>query len=112
VSKAGNVAAARHAPLLSARFDRAAHGQADWSVADGPDAQDPRGREEGCALQACAALRVRLAGDINAKMDSASLDELLESIKSELTRLGPLIGLEVVRPRGQCPACAQTRFAH
>ena len=35
-----------------------------------------------------------------------------ESIKSELTRLGPLIGLEVVRPRGQCPACAQTRFAH
>jgi hypothetical protein len=34
VSKAGNVAAARHAPLLSARFDRAAHGQADWSVAD------------------------------------------------------------------------------
>ena len=70
------------------------------------------GRGEGCALQACAALRVRLAGDINAKMDSTSLDELLESIKSELTRLGPLIGLEVVRPRGQCPACAQTRFAH
>jgi hypothetical protein len=42
---------------------------------------------------------VRLAGDINAKVtDSASLDELLVSIKSELTKLG-LIDLEVV-PQG------------
>ena len=39
---------------------------------------------------------MRLAGDVNAKVDSATLDELLVSIKSELTTLGPLIGLEVV----------------
>jgi hypothetical protein len=38
---------------------------------------------------------VRLAGDVNAKMDDVSLDELLESIKSELVTLGPLIGLDV-----------------
>jgi hypothetical protein len=44
---------------------------------------------------------VRLAGDLNAKVDNATLDELLVSVKSELTTLGPLIGLEVVTsPQG------------
>jgi hypothetical protein len=41
---------------------------------------------------------VRLAGGINAKVD---IGELLESIKSEWTKLGPLIDLEVARePQG------------
>jgi hypothetical protein len=44
---------------------------------------------------------VRLAGDINAKMDSMSLDELLASIRQEWAKLGPLIDLEAVQaPRG------------
>ena len=45
---------------------------------------------------------VRLAGDINATVtDDASLDELLEKIKEELRKLGPLIDLEAVRePQG------------
>jgi hypothetical protein len=38
---------------------------------------------------------VRLAGDINAKnCDDATLDELLVTIKSEMVKLGPLIGLD------------------
>jgi hypothetical protein len=38
---------------------------------------------------------VRLAGDINAKnYDDVTLDELLATIKSELVKLGPLIGLD------------------
>jgi len=41
---------------------------------------------------------VRLAGDINAKVtDNASLDELLDKIKDELRKLGPLIDLETAR---------------
>jgi hypothetical protein len=38
---------------------------------------------------------VRLAGDINAKnYDDVTLDELLVTIKSEMVKLGPLIGLD------------------
>ena len=41
---------------------------------------------------------VRLAGDINAKVDTG---ELLESVKSEWTKLWPLIDLKVARePQG------------
>jgi hypothetical protein len=45
---------------------------------------------------------VRLAGDINAKVtDKASLDGLLAKIKAELTKLGPILDLEIVRePQG------------
>ena len=45
---------------------------------------------------------VRLAGDVNAKMDSMSLDELLVTIRQEWAKLGPLIDLEAVQvPQGQ-----------
>jgi hypothetical protein len=47
---------------------------------------------------------VRLAGDLNAKMDNATLDELLDNIKSELTTLAPLIGWEVVTSAPQAGA--------
>jgi hypothetical protein len=44
---------------------------------------------------------VRLAGDVNAKMDSMSLDELLVTIRQEWAKLGPLIDLEAVQvPQG------------
>ena len=37
---------------------------------------------------------VKLAGDIKAKVEAFSLDELLVKIKEELRKLGPLINLE------------------
>ena len=41
---------------------------------------------------------IKLAGDINAKVtDKASLDGLLAKIKAELTKLGPILDLEIVR---------------
>ena len=45
---------------------------------------------------------LRIAGELkHGTADSASLDELLERIKAELVKLGPIIDLEVVRgPRG------------
>ncbi|HWX30378.1 MAG TPA: hypothetical protein VNZ53_23430 [Steroidobacteraceae bacterium] len=45
---------------------------------------------------------IKLAGDINAKVtDKASLDGLLVKIKAELTKLGPILDLEIVRePQG------------
>ena len=44
---------------------------------------------------------VRLAGELNKKpTDSASLDELLQRIKEQLTKLGPIIDLEWCGSRG------------
>ena len=40
---------------------------------------------------------VKLAGDLNAKMEAASLDEILEQIKVEMIKLGPLIDLDAIR---------------
>jgi hypothetical protein len=39
-------------------------------------------------------LAVRLAGDINAGNNDVTLDELLVTIKSEMVKLGPHIGLD------------------
>jgi hypothetical protein len=39
------------------------------------------------------------SGDLNARPENVNLEELLASIKAEWTKLGPLIGLEVV-PQG------------
>ena len=43
---------------------------------------------------------VRLAGDINAGKNDVTLDELLVTIKSEMVKLGPLIGLDVSQLQG------------
>jgi hypothetical protein len=45
---------------------------------------------------------VRLAGELNKKpTDGASLDELLQRIKTSLVKLGPILDLEIVRePQG------------
>ena len=45
---------------------------------------------------------MKVAGDINAGVaDDLSLDELLERIKGELSKLGPILDTEVVRePEG------------
>jgi hypothetical protein len=42
---------------------------------------------------------VRLAGELNKKpTNGATLDELLVRIKTQLTKLGPILGLEVMPP--------------
>jgi hypothetical protein len=40
---------------------------------------------------------VRLSGDLNAKVDNATIEELLATIREEYRKLGPLIDLEVLR---------------
>ena len=47
---------------------------------------------------------VRLSGDLNAKVDSSTVEELLAKIREEYRKLGPLIDLEVMRePQGSRP---------
>jgi hypothetical protein len=70
---------------------------------------DRSGRSQAAALaETVAAFRhpklaaVRLAGELNKKpIDSASLDDLLQRLKTQLMKLAPIIDLEILRePEG------------
>jgi hypothetical protein len=55
---------------------------------------------------------VRLAGELNKKpMNGATLDELLVRIKTQLTKLGPILGLEVMPPHARL-LTLQKRLVH
>jgi hypothetical protein len=69
--------------------------QADWSVVDALMLKTLAAAEKVARYRHAQLSAVRLAGDINAKnYDDVTLDELLVTIKSEMVKLGPLIGLD------------------
>ena len=78
-------------------------GKADWKAVDAAMVQAAALAEKVAAFRHPKLSAVRLAGEPNKKpTDSASLDELLQRIKEQLTKLGPIIDLEIVRePRGR-----------
>jgi hypothetical protein len=70
--------------------------QADWSVVDALMLKTLAAAEKVARYRHAQLSAVRLAGDINAgNNDDVTLDELLATIKSEMVKLGPLIGLDV-----------------
>jgi hypothetical protein len=78
--------------------------QADWTAVDSPMQKALAAAEKVARYRHAQLSAVRLAGDVNDKVDSATLDELLDNIKSELTTLAPLIGWEVVTSAPQAGA--------
>jgi hypothetical protein len=76
--------------------------RADWNAVDSLMLKALAAAEKVARYRHAQLSAIRLAGDINARVtDNASLDELLVKIKDELTKLAPLIDLEVVRePQG------------
>ena len=68
--------------------------QADWSVVDALMLKTIAAAEKVARYRHAQLSSVRLAGDISGKMDDVTLDELLVTIKSEMVKLGPLIGLD------------------
>jgi hypothetical protein len=75
--------------------------ETDWKAADSAFVQAAAIARDVAKYRHAALSAVRLAGDINAVTDNASLDELLVKIKEELRKLGPLIDLEAIRePQG------------
>jgi hypothetical protein len=76
--------------------------ETDWKAADSAFVQAVTIAEKVAKYRHAQLSAVRLAGDINATVtDNASLDELLDKIKDELRKLGPLIDLEAIwEPRG------------
>jgi acetylornithine deacetylase/succinyl-diaminopimelate desuccinylase-like protein len=76
--------------------------QADWKKVDALMMQTAQVAEKVARYKHAALSAVKLAGDFDARVtDNASLDELLDKIKDELRKLGPLIDLEAIwEPRG------------
>ena len=75
--------------------------ETDWKAADAAFVQATAIAEKVAKYRHAQLSAVRLAGDINAVTDDASLDELLGKIREELRKLGPLIDLEAIRePQG------------
>jgi hypothetical protein len=75
--------------------------ETDWKAVDAAFVQAAAIARDVAKYRHAALSAVRLAGDINAKVEDLSLDELLVKIKEELRKLGPLIELEAIRePQG------------
>jgi hypothetical protein len=63
--------------------------QADWSVVDGLMLKALAAAEKVARYRHAQLSAVRLAGDINAVTDNATLDELIARLKGELHKLAP-----------------------
>lgn len=76
--------------------------ETDWKAANSAFVQAAAIARDVAKYRHAALSAVRLAGDLNATVtDDATLDELLEKIREELRKLGPLIDLEAIRePQG------------
>ena len=76
--------------------------ETDWKAADSAFVQAAAIARDVAKYKHAALSAVRLAGDLSATVsDDVTLDELLEKIRVELRKLGPLIDLESIRePQG------------
>jgi hypothetical protein len=72
---------------------------ADWNSVDALMLKVLAAAEKVARYRHAQLSAVRLSGDLNARPENVNLEELLASIKAEWTKLGPLIGLELV-PQG------------
>jgi hypothetical protein len=68
--------------------------EADWNRVDALTLRTVAAAEKVARYRHAQLSAVRLAGDINAGNNDLTLDELLVTIKSEMVKLGPLIGLD------------------
>jgi hypothetical protein len=87
---------------LRAQIEKSAGEYADWKAVDAAMVQAASIAKEVAAYRHAKLSAVRLAGELrHGPADTATLDDLLERIKGELTKLGPIIDMEVVRePQG------------
>jgi hypothetical protein len=80
---------------LRALIEERMGAQADWNAVDSLMQKALAAAEKVARYRHAQLAAVRLAGDINAgNNDDVTLDELLVTIKSEMVKLGPLIGLD------------------
>jgi Transposase C of IS166 homeodomain len=90
-------AAMRHF-YLTALIEKSAGEHADWEAVDAAMVQAASIAKEVAAYRHAKRSAVRLAGELkHGPADGATLNELIERIRSELVKLGPILQLEVVR---------------
>jgi hypothetical protein len=83
---------------LRALIEERIGSQTDWNAVDSLMLKALAAAEKVARYRHAQLSAMKLAGDINARAaEDASLDELLERIKTELTKLAPILDLEVVR---------------
>jgi hypothetical protein len=87
---------------LRAMIEQSVGLQTDWKKVDALMMQTAQVAAKVAAFKHAKLSALRLVGDPTSKsIEGASLDELLERIKAELTKLGPILDIEVVRePEG------------
>jgi hypothetical protein len=87
---------------VKAMVEKSAGELADWKAVDASMIQAASIARDVAAYRHAKLSAVRLAGEItHGPADGATLDELLERIKGELNKLGPILDIEVVRePEG------------
>jgi hypothetical protein len=87
---------------IRAMVEKSMGEKADWKAVDAAMVQAAVLAEKVAAFRHPKLSAVRLPGELNKKpMDGATLNELLARIKTELTKLGPILDLEIVRePEG------------
>ena len=88
---------------IKAMVEKSFGEKADWKAVDAAIVQAAALADKVAAIRHPKLAAVRLAGELNkSPTDGASLDQLLERIKTQLTKLGPIIDLEATRePRGR-----------
>jgi hypothetical protein len=82
---------------LRALIEKSPGEYADWKAIDAAMVQAASIAKEVAAYRHAKLSAVRLAGELkHGPADTATLDELLERIKGELSKLGPILDVEVV----------------
>src|SRR5262249_32909924 len=87
---------------IKAMVEKSAGALADWKAVDNAMMQAASIARDVASYRHAKLSAVRLAGEIKqGPADGKTLDELLERIRGELTKLAPILDLEVVRePEG------------
>jgi hypothetical protein len=86
---------------LKAMIEKSAGEHADWEAVDAAMLQAAAMAKELAPYRHQRLATLRLAGELKSNPTEGTLDELLDRIEAELTKLGPIIELEVARePQG------------
>ena len=85
---------------LRALIEEGMGSQTDWNAVDSLMLKALAAAEKVARYRHAQLSAVKIAGELkHGPADNATLDELLERIKGELTKLGPILELEVAQER-------------
>jgi hypothetical protein len=85
---------------LRALIEQRMGDEADWNSIDALMLRTLAAAEKVARYRHAQLSAVRLSGDLNARPENVNLEELLESIRQEWVKLGPLIDMGPGAPQG------------